>query len=381
MKNNPIIKVGVDARILSRPLTGIGRYTLEMCHVLCSINNISLFLYSPAPILNEYIPSLEGANIRTKNFSSGISRQIWGESLLPFWSSQDDVDVFWGPAHRLPLLLSRKIARTVTIHDLVWKFAPQTMRPMSKLLEQLQMPRAVLSADIIIADSQSTALAVIDEFNVKSERVTTITLGANPMPVTKDMTLSELNINTPYILFVGTLEPRKNLLSLLKAYANLPEAVKAQALLVISGGKGWGGIQLKNIITSLKLEKHIRLTGYVEESALNTLYANALFLAMPSLYEGFGLPLVEAMSHGKPVLTSNNSSMPEVTGDAGLLVDAEDVNSISDGLNQLITNDDLRNKLASNAKKNAARFSWTKSANALALVFEQAISIKKAHAI
>jgi len=111
---------------------------------------------------------------------------------------------------------------------------------------------------------------------------------------------------------------------------------------------------------------------------LATLYANAQFLAMPSLYEGFGLPLVEAMAHGTPVLTANNSSMPEVAGDAGLLVDAQDVGSIANGLNQLITNKELRKKLAENAKSNAARFNWDESARQLVTVFEKTISARRA---
>jgi glycosyltransferase involved in cell wall biosynthesis len=132
-----------------------------------------------------------------------------------------------------------------------------------------------------------------------------------------------------------------------------------------------GGINIDNVVADLGLAKHVRLLGYVDESTLATLYSNALFLAMPSLYEGFGLPLVEAMIHGTPVLTSSNSSMPEVAGDAGFLVDALDIGSIENGLHKLIGDKAIRDKLASNTKKNAARFNWDQSARQLVSVFEK----------
>ena len=188
--------------------------------------------------------------------------------------------------------------------------------------------------------------------------------------------LQKFGIDRPYFLFVGTLEPRKNLPRLLTAYSRLGESIKEQAILVIAGGKGWGGVDVNEVVAELGLVSHVRILGYVDEITLAALYANAQFLAMPSLYEGFGLPLVEAMISGTPVLTSNNSSMPEVAGNAGWLVDALDIGSIGNGLNKLICDEQLRGKLAANAKSNVARFSWDKSAQLLITVFEQAISLR-----
>jgi glycosyltransferase involved in cell wall biosynthesis len=374
------MKVGIDARLLSRPLSGIGRYTLEMCRALSTQSNITLYLYSPAPIRGDYLLGLESTNIKTGNLNNGLLRQFWSESFLPLWAKKDEVDVFWGPAHRLPYCLPRNIARVVTIHDLVWKYAADTMRPFSRLLERYQMPLAVRLADVVVADSNATADAVREEFFIDSNKLSVVTLGANLHEETASFKLlNQFGINHQYFLFVGTLEPRKNLTRLLTAYSQLEESLKEQTMLVIVGGKGWGGIDLNEMITDLGLLNHVRLLGYVDELALATLYSNAQFLTMPSIYEGFGLPLIEAMVHGVPALTSNNSSMPEVVGDAGLLVDALDVSSIMNGLKVLITNQDLRGKLAANAKVNAARFNWDESARKLILVFEQAISIRKSH--
>lgn len=372
------MKIGIDARLLSRPLTGIGRYTLEMCRALSKQPNTSLYLYSPAPIREEFLFGLETVNIRTKNWDHGLLRQLWSESFLPLWAKDDHVDVFWGPGHRLPRLLSKKIARVVTIHDLVWKYVPETMRPLSRLLERYQMPLAVYSSDAVVADSIATAEAVKKEYGLESDRLSVVPLSAN---LTERLNYSEilqqLAIVPSYFLFVGTLEPRKNLVRLLTAYSQLETHLKEQSNLVIAGGKGWGGVDVTQVITELGLIKFVRILGYVDDATLAALYSNAQFLAMPSLYEGFGLPLLESMVHGTPVLTSNNSSMPEVAGDAGALVDALDISSIKDGLELLITNKEYRCELANNAKGNAARYSWDKSAEKLLSVFEKAVLARK----
>ncbi len=372
------MKVGVDARLLSRPITGIGRYTLEMCRALSNINGVSLYLYSPSPIDNNIVSGLELATIRTHSWNNGLLRQLWSESYLPLLATKDNLDVFWGPSHRLPRFLSSRIARVVTIHDLVWQYAKETMHPATYFLEKIQMPVAVRKADLIVADSFSTRDAVITEFDVKSQNISVIPLAANKIQNIPSFEFcKKYDIDRPYFLFVGTLEPRKNLTRLLQAYDSLPPSIKGKMKLVIVGGKGWGEVNLLDTITQLDLTEYVKVLGRVDDATLAALYANAQFLVMPSLYEGFGLPLVEAMSYGTPVLTANNSSMPEVTGNAGLLVDALDVESIADGLQEMITNNELRERLAKNAKLNASRFSWDESAKKLIAVFEKAIDLRK----
>ena len=369
------MKIGVDARLLSRPLTGIGRYTLEMCRALSKEANISLYLYSPAPIHPEVVINLGSANIRTGNLNNILLRQLWTESYLPLWAKKDGVDVFWGPAHRLPRWLPRDLARVVTIHDLVWKYAGDTMRPLSRVLERYQMPAAILAADAVVADSKATADAVKEEFFINPNKLSVVPLGASlAVNAASFEVLKERGINRPYFLFVGTLEPRKNLIRLLTAYSYLSDSIKDQATLVIAGGTGWGGIDINDTVADLGLGKYVRILGYVDESILATLYANALFLAMPSVYEGFGLPLVEAMVRGSPVLTSNNSSMPEVAGNAGLLIDPLDTQSIKNGLEELISNHNVRGALADNARANVTRFNWDNAAKQLVSVFEKAIA-------
>jgi glycosyltransferase involved in cell wall biosynthesis len=372
------MKVGIDVRILSYPITGIGRYTLEMCRALSDIKGVSLYLYSPSPINNNIVSGLESATIRTHSWNNVLLRQFWSETYLPLWAKKDDLDVFWGPSHRIPRFLSSRIARIVTIHDLVWKCAKETMHPTTYFLERFKMPTAVREADLIVVDSYSTKDAVIKEFVVKRQNISVIPLATGNIQNTLSFdSLKKYGIDKPYFLFVGTLEPRKNLANLLSAYAGLSISNKSKAMFIIAGGKGWGRVNLKEIITQLDLTENVKILGYVDDATLATLYSNAQFLVLPSLYEGFGLPLIEAMSYGTPVLTANNSSMPEVSGNAGLLVDALDVESIANGLQEMITNNELRERLAKNAKLNASRFSWDESAKKLITVFEKAIDFRK----
>ncbi|MCF6281535.1 MAG: glycosyltransferase family 4 protein [Candidatus Polarisedimenticolaceae bacterium] len=345
-----------------------------MCRSLSKIPHISLYLYSPAPICADLPLDFERVIVRTCGWENGLLRQLWSESYLPMWAKTDEVDVFWGPGHRLPRWLSGNIARVVTIHDLVWIYAAGTMRPLSRILESFQVPFGVNTADEIVADSQATADALITELSACSDKLTVIPLGS-PQTVNSSSfeELKVVGINRPYFLFVGTQEPRKNLIRLLIAFSRLSGSLKDQIMFVIAGGKGWGGVKISSTVAELGLTNNVLVLGYVEESTLSSLYANAQFLTMPSLYEGFGLPLVEAMVYGTPVLTSNNSSMPEVAGDAGLLIDAEDIDSIKSGLIEMISNPDVLDKLANNAKTNAARFNWDDSAQQLVSVFEKAI--------
>ncbi len=363
--------------MLTRPLTGVGRYTLEMCRALSRLDHTDLYLYSPDPIRSEYLYDLDAHRIRSKNYRNGLFRQIWSEYHLPLWAQEDDVDLFWGPAHRLPRKLSKKIPQVVTIHDVVWKIAPETMRPVTRLLESYLSPKAIRRSDYIVADSVATAEALDDHYEIPFDSIEVIPLGAKRVEkIQSSDQLMQFGIDRSYVLFVGTLEPRKNLRRLLLAFSKLGKISRDSTMLVIAGADGWGNVNLKGIVNDLGLENHVRIVGYTSDDTLAMLYANALFLTMPSIYEGFGLPLAESMLYGVPVLTSNNSSMPEVAGDAGLLVDALDVDSICEGLEQMISNEDLRNSLGLNAEKSAARFSWDKSASQLAAVFEKAVSAR-----
>ena len=369
-------RIGVDARLLAEEVTGIGRYTVEVLSRL-TLAGHEWFLYSHQPII---VGKWEMSNVhlRTDNFPGRGLRMLWAQSVMPFRAWRDEIDLFWSPAHRLPSLLPTRVARVVTVHDLVWKHAGETMRPMSRWLDSILMPEAVRLADRVITVSGHTAEDLLREMPSARGKVSPIPLGTSFLaPAASRESLTSLGLTEPYFLFVGTLEPRKNLTRLLEAFARLPDSLRNRAVLAIAGGKGWGGVDVATIAERFGIGDRVRVLGYVDDSQLATLYTHALFLAMPSLYEGFGLPLLEAMSHGTPVLTSNCASMPEVAGDAGMLVDPCDVDSVAHGLSELLSHDARRNALACLAKTHAASFSWDRAAEDTLRIFDDAIGARK----
>jgi glycosyltransferase involved in cell wall biosynthesis len=365
----PKFTIGVDMSVVDQPLTGVGRYALEMCKRLAESHDIDIYLYN---VSTSYAYLFDNERIHIKSYKKSIFKNSKFYLSLVRLPKQDKVDIFWSPYPRLPLFLPSSVYKVVTIHDLVWRYYPRTMKLRSWLVNSIFIPLALRQSDVILSVSRSTQRDLARELHIASNKIEFI---PNAGRVNKDCYDIPNIITNPYFLFVGTIEPRKNLTNLLLAYSRLKDEDKLK--LVIVGDKGWGGIRLTNLISDLDLDRYVELKGYVSEPQLASLYANAQFLVMPSLYEGFGLPLVEAMSHGTPVLTANNSSMPEVAGNAGLLVDALDVESIADGLQEMITNNELRERLAGNAKLNASRFSWDESAKKLITVFEKAIDLRK----
>jgi glycosyltransferase involved in cell wall biosynthesis len=242
------------------------------------------------------------------------------------------------------------------------------------------MPEAVRLADRVIAVSEHTAFDLENEFPHASGKITVVPLGVAKFGDSSDLDEfpeSVAKSNRPFFLFVGTHEPRKNLRRLVEAYAILPENIKELADLVVVGGKGWGDVDVDGLANEQGVSQRVKALGYVTDRQLFSLYTRALFLAMPSLYEGFGLPLVEAMSVGTPVLTSNVSSMPEVAGKAAVLVDPESVKSISDGLKKLLLEENFRITLGKIAKKQTSQISWDLTANRTLDVFKQAIAARK----
>ena len=368
-------RIGVDARQLSTQLTGIGRYNLEILSRLVQMGH-EWYVYSHREIeLGKW--GYPNVHVRTARLSHTYLRMLWSQSVMPWWAYTDQLDLFWSPLHRLPVFLPEKMASVVTIHDLVWKHSGDTMRPINRWLDSRLMPEAVRKSDRVIAVSASTARDIEIEMPFAYGKVRTIPLGNSVVgPPQPRAALSELGLDVPYFLFVGTLEPRKNLGRLLEAFSRLSTTEVGGAVLAIAGGVGWGGVDVDDLIHQWGLQGRVRKLGYVSDQQLATLYAHALFLAMPSLYEGFGLPILEALSRGVPVLTSDISSMPEVAGAAAVLVSPYSVDSISNGLATLLGDNAFRLQLASRAVASAARFNWDQAALETMATFEEAIAVR-----
>lgn len=245
------------------------------------------------------------------------------------------------------------------------------MRFFGKLLDSNLMPKSVKIADKVIAVSRSTAHDLYKEIP-SSKQKTTVIYEAGSLASTQLVKYNK--INKKYLLFVGTLEPRKNLARLLKAYSILPDNIKEEYSLVIVGGKGWGKENVESIVENLDIKNYVNILGYLSDKELENTYKRASLFVMPSLYEGFGLPLVEAMNAGVPLVTSNISSMPEIAGKAAILVDPYDINSIKEGIIKVLTDLNLRSLLLKAGLKQSKRFNWKKAAKMTMLVFAEALS-------
>ena len=359
------MRIAVDARPLAAPLTGIGRYTRALLDAMVEQGH-QWFLYSDRP-LQVSLPENPRLWVRHGDALGGTPGSLrWAQWQYTRWAVQDVVDLFWSPRHHLPLRLNKRIASVVTIHDLVWRQFPETMRPKNLWLERALMGPSIRKADRVICVSRFTASEVSRYYPSAVGKCQVIHEAAE-----EDIAVARPAGNLPpdYLLFVGTLEPRKNLPRLLKAYARLREDAAIPPLVIVGGG-GWGGEDLPGLVASLELADRVVLCGYVSDAELQAIYAGARCLLMPSLYEGFGLPVLEAMQHGVPAIASSTSSLPEVVGDAGLLINPYSEAELASAMARMVHEPGLRADLSIRSAARAAEFSWRRAAEDTLALFE-----------
>jgi len=279
---------------------------------------------------------------------------------------QHRLDVLFIPAHVLPFVLpmSHLPASVVTIHDLGYHYFPAAHPTLQRLYLHWSTRWSARAATSLIAVSQATANDLTHFYGTPAHKIHVIheahdLASANPPSSSTPIMRAW---QRPYALYVGTIQPRKNLARLIKAYIKLHEAHDLSWDLVIVGGSGWRSAGLEAQVQARGLSDRIHFTGYVADEELPTLYTNARFFCFPSLFEGFGLPVLEAQSYGAPVMTANNSSLPEIAGDAALLVDPTDVDAIADAMLRLSQDEVLRQQLITAGYRNVQRFSWVKAA-------------------
>lgn len=351
------MRLGIDARPLTSPTSGIGRYTAEIINRLGEHPDLELYLYAHTDL--KVVPG-NPTRIRTgkvkRNFLSTLYAQCW----FPYWAKRDAIEVFWSPRHHLPLALSAP--SLLTVHDLVWQQQPGSMQSANRWLERTLMEPSVRRAKKIIAVSQATKSDLIKWMPELESKTTVIHEASFTHPAAADNIGTSTTQTQPYILFVGTFEPRKNLPRLLQAYQRLLQRNPNAHCLVLAGRDGWGS-NIAATIQEMGLTEQVTIVQGPNDTKLAQLYSECDFLAMPSLYEGFGLPIVEAMGFGKPSVHSNLSSMPEVAGNAGIAVDPLNVEEMSDALEQLSNDRSLHTQLSNNAKQQSLCFSWQKAAD------------------
>lgn len=268
-------------------------------------------------------------------------------------------------------------ARVATIHDLMPITHPEYFSPQHRADFQRIVPRLVRQADALIAVSEYTKSMLVEKLGVAAQRVRVVHHGVSSAfcPAEPDRIKAlrrQYGLPRPYVLFVGTAEPRKNLPRLVKAIAHLRTRFQHDVDLVIAGKAAWGSSELRTCIDDERLHRNVHLLGHARFEELPVLYSGALAAVQPSIVEGFGMPILEAMACGTPVVAANASSLPEVCGGAALLFDPHNVEELALLLNRLIEESALRSEFARRGKIRAAQFTWAKSARETLAVLRDA---------
>lgn len=365
------MRIAVDARPLTMPMTGIGRYTHSLLKIMTKSRHEWL-LYSDSPLKNEF-SRLDNVRIRNGNVAPASAVGLaYSQGVYRSWLKRDKPDLFWSPRHHLPIGLGNALRQVVTIHDVVWKRYPQTMQWQTHWAEKALMAPSVKQADKILCVSEFTKSEVQAFWPEQSDKCVVVRSGGNLNVEQKQFDENSTH-KRPYALFVGTLEPRKNLRRLVEAFANLVNENRVQSDLIIVGAVGWGENDLGSLVKVAGAEDRILLLGHISDNHLQQLYSGAHCLAMPSLYEGFGLPVLEAMRYGVPSVISQDGSLAEIAGDSGLLVNPLSADSIANALEAMFNNEAKRSALSKKASKRASEFSWEKAASETLAVFESLI--------
>lgn len=309
--------------------------------------------------------------------------RLWHRLNSPFprieWFTGGPLDLFHATDFVLPPSTAR--ATLLTIHDLAFLFYPDAAMPSLHHYLNVVVPRSVRRADRLIADSAHTARDLHEQWGVPLARISVVQ-GAvdhsrfHPVsdPAARAAALARYGLaGRPYILALSRLEPRKNFVRLIDAFAQARAAGKLPHRLVIGGKPGWLYEPIYARVRELGLAEHVHFPGFIADADLPAVYSGAAFFAYPSLYEGFGLPIVEALACGVPVLTGDNSCLPEAGGPGALYVRADDTADIAAGLLRLATDEALAAELAAAGRRHALQFTWERSAAQLAAAYAEAV--------
>jgi glycosyltransferase involved in cell wall biosynthesis len=289
------------------------------------------------------------------------------------------LDVFHSPNFLLPPL-SRGTG-LITVHDLSFLVVPQYAEPSLARYLGRALPRSIQRATLVLADSYSTKEDLVARLGVPPEKVEVVYGGVDPafVPVKDEAVLAYVRrryaIERPYILALGTLEPRKNLAGLLRAYALLRQEKGLEHRLLVAGGQGWLYQRLFDLVQELGLGKDVHWLGFVPEEDLPALLSLAEVFVYPSFYEGFGLPPLEAMACGVPVVASQAPCLPEVLGEAALFVDPQDPSAIAEAAYKVLADSQLRQALVAKGRAQVAKYTWCSAAERLLAVYRRAAQL------
>lgn len=382
------MRVLVDGTPFLIEKTGIGHYTENLVAHLRRVApelEISLFALSlRGGHRLKRMPAMEGVEVKGYNLPANFLYYTWWTrtSLFPAETLAGDFDIFHATNYQAPAL--RRARLVTTVHDINFVRFPEMQ---SKGIRRFiaAMPRLLERSRVVLADSRFTADELREEYGLEEERVRVVYPGLSPVFLREpdeeevETALRAYCLEPPYLAYIGNLHPRKNLVTLVEAFARLRARGLEHRLAVIGGG-GLGRLnnseyrKLTQRVRDLGLDEAVVFTGYVPDERLVSLLRKADMLVFPSIYEGFGLPPLEAMACGVPVITSRRSSLPEVVGDAALLLDDPlNAEEIAGSVERLLSDGELRSRLVQEGRRRAAAFTWERAAKEVAAIYSEVV--------
>ncbi len=374
--------IAVNAHLLAHTRSfrraGVSHYIEQLLHHLALIDTVNAYTIYTTRGLDASCLGLPPRFAVHASRLPTINPRIripWEQLVAPLLVRQHGINLFHGTLNVVPLACP--VPSVVTIHDLAFIRFPHTFRSYNRTYLDLATRVSARRASCILAVSEHTRREVIGLLGVPAERVIVTPNAARrhfrpPDPVALARFRARQGLPEDFVLFVGTLEPRKNLTTLLEAYGQV--ARQSDLPLLVGGGKGWLFAPVFERLDALGLRDRVKFIGYIDEEELPLWYAAATLFVFPSLYEGFGMPPLEAMACGTPVITSNSASLPEVVGDAGIMVSPTDADALAEAILALLHNPDLRSDLRERGLRRASLFSWHTMARRTYEAYAQAIS-------
>ncbi len=375
------MRIAFDYTAAIRQGAGIGSYVRNLFAAMLQQDTQTRYtlLTSGRPTEERPFPEAEnviGRSVLIPDRYLNILWYRWRSPLLPATFFTGPVDIYHGPDFTLPPL-GKRVRKVVTIHDLAFLEHPEYAVPSLAAYLNKVVPEAVAAADVVATVSHEVGRTLVKHFQTPQEKLTVIPNGVGAHfrritdPILLGATQHKFNLKFPLVLAVGTLEPRKNHIGLIKAFYKAQQKKNGPAMLAIAGGQGWLYEETKQLVAELKLDKKVRFLGRVTDLELITLYSMADIFAFPSFFEGFGVPPIEAMACGAPVITSNTSALPEVAKDAALLVDPYDIDALADALTRLTEDASLREELRQKGYQRIKQYTWAISAQKMLTVYQK----------
>lgn len=366
------MRIGIVTNFADKPLTSIGYYTCSLVHHLLQIKKHEYTFIHFRKTNNKIYKQAKEVVYPFPAFLPETVKVDLGVRL-----ASSTLDVVHIPS-QMGFLLPVSCAKVLTVHDLTPYLFPW-MHPLAwGILHRYFLPLILRRADMVITDSESTKRDIMKSIRVPETKIRSIYLAVDAErykvlpPSYVEPIRQKYQLNFPYILYVGNLEPRKNIPTLLKAFRVVSQESSSNYKLVIVGQKIWKYRQIFNTVTGLNLQDKVIFLGHVPEQDLPLIYNAASLFVFPSIYEGFGLPPLEAMMCGVPVIASNSSSLPEVVANAGIMVDPYDSDALAIAINQVLADDSLRTTLIKKGLERAKFFNWRKCAEETVAVYEEA---------